>query len=354
MNILSTIVFHLNDFLHSFQFYPMFGFAFAAALPWLLGAAGIGTAAYGISSANKTNKANEQAQQASQADYEARLKAAQEGFAQMQEQYNQIRSERPDLTWQGYVGELITSLNDPNLTKAYAEAKQSDFQVLEALASKATSDNVENFQSAFDKASNGQGKEIIDSRNDLVLNDDTQARVARAYELRAPQISAVKYDENGDVVQGQRADKQVFQTAYETVVDTNRERLQNISQLERDRTATAISQQQRATDFMPFYDRTGFAATAFDKNRTERIDFQKLDEMQAFELMKTFASASMGITPTQPAYQGNSLAGSLVGSGITAAASGFASAYNGNKTPFVSGGRQSVVHGLGDRPNIYS
>lgn len=311
-------------------------------MTWAYVAVGVASIAVGAISSANANKANKAGQQASMDDYNKRIAEAQKGFAIMEQNYNAAKAERPDLTWEAYSAGLVKSLNDPALTKAYADSKAEDFKRLEVLAKRATTDNATTFKETFDSVSNGKGAEIINQRNDLVLNDDVEARVKRAYELRAPQIGAgtVRYDSKGKLIEGQRADKQVFSTAYEETVAANRERLANLSALERDRSSTAASQQQRASDFMSFYDATGLKATAFDKNRTEQIDFAKLDQMQAFQLMNTFAQASLGITATQPQYQDPSKGYAIAASGLTSIAAGYANnkQANANSSTSMSSG----------------
>ena len=316
-------------------------------MAWGLVITAVVSAGVGLYSANKADKANQSATNLSREDYESRIKAAQEGFAMMQEHYNAAKAERPNLTWEGYSAELVKALNDPKVTAAYAKSKASDFATLSQLAKSATEMNLDNFSKTFDDLNGGKGREILTARQDLALNDDTAARVTRAYELRAPQIGAgtVRYDEKGKLIEGQRADKQVFTTAYETVVDTNRERLANLTALERDRSQTALSQQERAKDFMSFYDSTGFKATAFQEQRNQQLDFQKMDEMQAFQLMSTFASAASGITPVQPQLQDTSRYSAMIGQAATSFASAYAN--NASKNNTANSGGETTQYGSG-------
>jgi hypothetical protein len=307
---------------------------------WIGLAISAASATYGAYQNNKAQKANEAAYGASQADYDKRIAAAQQGLGAMEAQYNKVKSERPDITWEGYVGELITSLNDPNLKKAYANAKQEDFNVLRSLASSATKDNAENFKATLNSVTNGQADNIVNQRNDLVLNDDTKARYTRALELRAPDIGAgtVKYDDKGQLIEGQRADKQVFQTAYEVTTETNRERLANLTALQRDSSSIAENQKEKALSFMPFYDRTGLAVNAFVDSRKERIDFAKMDEAQAFDLYKTFALAASGITPSQPNYQPAGPGNAAIAEGIKGAGSALGAYYTNKQNSAKSSG----------------
>ena len=303
-------------------------------MAWIYAVVEIGVALYGAYQTSQTNKGNQQAYGDSRADYEARIAAAQKGLAQVEDQYNKVREQRPDISWEGYVDSLVKSIDDPKLRAAYDSAKQKDFGVLRTLAKTASEDNSANFRIALNSASNGKAAEIIDQRNDLTLNNDTKQRFARAMELRAPEIGAgtVKYDEKGQLIEGQRADKQVFSTAYEVQDAVNKERLNNLAQLERDRSSVAASQQEKARSFMPFYDATGLSVNAFADNRKELIDFQKMDEMQAFDLYKTFAAAASGIQPSQPGYQSSAASQALTGQAVTAAGSALASYYKANQT----------------------
>lgn len=291
----------------------------------------LAVAAIGAGVAAKGAADNKQAQTVSRSDYENRLGLIKAGATQLLSQYNQVVAQRPGLSWDDFVDERVRALNDPNILAAYDNRKQGDFEVLRSIATIATNDNVDNFKTAFDKLSNGKGQEIINQRNDLVLNDDTAQRMTRAWELRAPEVGAgtVRYDPTGKLIEGQSADKKVFDTAYETVVATNQERQQNLAQLERDRTSAAESQQQKATQFMPFYDSTGYITSMDQQSRLERLGFQSTDESRAFGLYQAFAQASAGITPVQPNYQAGD---ALISSGSQIATGALASYYKNSKS----------------------
>lgn len=299
---------------------------------WISAIVGLAGTAVGVSQNASASKFNRMMYNQSREDYETRLQIAAEGAKTLGDQYNAVQGERPDLTWEGYVGELVKALKDPKLLEAYHNAKQEDFNVLRKLADTAGKDNTKQFQEIYDTLSHGRGQEIIDQRNKLVLEDDTAQRYARALELRAPQIGAgtVKYDNFGKLIQGQRADKTVFDTAYETVVDTNRERKQDLRALEGDRTAAAQSQQEKAKSFMGFYDYTGYSTANFDNQRKQQLDFQMRDEERAFELYKLFAAGSAGLVPSQPSYVSQTGGNELISSGTKLIGSALASYYGNN------------------------
>ena len=302
---------------------------------WIAAIVGIASVAGGVYQNSQQNKFNQNLYNQSREDYAMRLKLAAEGAKLLGDQYNKVQEERPDLTWEGYVGELVKALKDPRLLEAYHNAKQEDFNVLRKLAETASDDNTKQFQKTFDQLSHGKGDEIVDQRNKLVLEDDTAQRYARALELRSPSIGAgtVKYDSKGQLVEGQRADKAVFDTAYETVVETNRERKADLRALEGDRSTAAQSQQEKAKNFMGFYDYTGYSTANFDNQRKQQLEFQMRDEERAFELYKLFAAGSAGIVPSQPGYVSPTGGNELISSGTKLVGSALGNYYSNNNKP---------------------
>jgi ribosomal protein L20 len=281
--------------------------------------ASIGTAAYGAYQNKKAGDANEQAQALSRQDYAERLKAAGIAAKELNDQYNEIVKDRPNLSWESFVGDKIKAINDPYLRQFYTNAKKEDFDRMREFAQTATTDNIENLQSAADKLSNGRWKEIITKRDDLVLNTDAASRMARTYELAAPVrtgASTVKYDSKGQLVEGQRADKQAFSVAQEVQTQIEQEQKQDLRQLENDRLNAAASQTAKASQFMQFFDATGYA-TAAESDRSNLVNgYQAIDEQRAFDIYKMFAGASAGIAPVQPTYQSEGAGNELISAGV--------------------------------------
>jgi hypothetical protein len=291
--------------------------------------ASIGTAAYGAYQNKKAGDANEEAQALSRKDYAERLRAAGIAAKELNDQYNEIVKDRPNLSWESFVGDKIKAINDPYLRQFYTNAKKEDFDRMREFAQTATTDNIENLQSAADKLSNGRWKEIITKRDDLVLNTDAASRMARTYELAAPVrtgASTVKYDSKGQLVEGQRADKQAFSVAQEVQTQIEQEQKQDLRQLENDRLNAATSQSAKASQFMQFFDATGYA-TAAESDRSNLVNsYQAIDEQRAFDIYKMFAGASAGIAPVQPTYQSEGAGNELISAGVK-----LGSQYLGNK-----------------------
>ena len=297
--------------------------------------ASIGTAAYGAYQNNQTANANEEAQALSRQDYAKRLQEAGRIAKELNDQYNQIVGERPNLSWESFIGDKIKAINDPFLREFYTNAKKEDFARMREFAQTATTDNVENLQSAADKLSNGKWKEIIDKRDNLVLNTDAASRMARTYELAAPVrtgASTVKYDSKGQLVEGQRADKQAFSVAQEVQTQIEQEQKQDLRQLENDR-LNAASQTAKASQFMQFFDATGYA-TAAESDRTNLVNgYQAVDESRAFDIYKMFAGASSGIAPVQPTYQSSGAGNELISAGVKLGSQYISNNYGTKKQP---------------------
>lgn len=302
-----------------------------AIAAWGSLALGAGSLGLGLSQNSQTNNANQEAYRASQDDYAARLKAAGEMASQLNAQYNEIVANRPDLTWESFVKDKIKAINDPFLREFYTKAKKEDFAAMKEFADAATNQNSDNLLGVADKISGGRFKEFIRQRDDLVLKTDAASRMARAQELSAPMrtnADTVRYGSQGRLVEGQRADKQVFDVAQEVITETEREKKADLRQLEVDRLSAAQSSVQKASDFMGFFDATGYA-TAIEQDRSDKLfGFQALDEERSFRLYEMLAGASAGLTPSQPTYAQPGAGNSLIASGIqagTSALSSFAS-----------------------------
>lgn len=292
-----------------------------------------GTVAYGAYSNKKAADTNASREAQSRADYADRLKAAAVWAKQLGEQYNEIVGERPDISWESFVQNHIRAIDDPILRQAYTEAKAKDYEMLRTFASQASDDNVDNLERILDDISGGQWAALRDKRNELVMETDAQARMARAFELSAPVrsgASTVRYDSQGRLVEGQRADKQAFTVAQEVQTAVEQEQKQDIRQLQSDYTQVALSQQQRATDFMGFFDATGQAISMETNRSALEHGYQAMDEQRAFDMFKMFAGASAGTAPVQPLYQDTGVGNQLISSGLSGFSSSV-SAYGNQK-----------------------
>lgn len=303
---------------------------------WAGVAVAAGSAVIGAKQNADAADANSDAQALSRKDYAARLQAAARIAKEMSAEYDSIVGERPDLSWESFVKDKMKALNDPFLREAYTNAKSEDFNKMREFAKQATADNVDNLQSVADKLSNGKWKEIIDKRDNLVLNTDAASRLARTYELAAPLrtgASTVKYDNKGQLIEGQRADKQAFTVAQEVQTQIEQEQKSDLRMLENDRLNAAASQTAKANQFMQFFDATGYA-TAAEADRTNLVHgYQAVDEQRQFELYKLFAGAASGIAPVQPTYQNTGAGNELISAGVKLGAESLSNYYGSKKTP---------------------
>lgn len=276
-----------------------------AIAAWATVAIAAGSAYAGSQQNKKEAEQNARLEEEAKTDYAARLKLAGNTAKEMEREYNEIVKDRPNLSWESFIGDKIKAINDPYLRQFYSQAKAQDFEALRSFAKVASQDNVANLQKAADDLSGGRWKEITDKRNELVMQTDAGARMARAYELAAPVrtgASTVRYDDQGRLIEGQRADKQAFSVAQEVQTATEQEQKADLRQLETDRLSAAQSQTQKADQFMQFFDPTGYA-TAAEADRTALVNnYQKTDEERQFEMYKLWAQASSGIQPVQPNY----------------------------------------------------
>ncbi len=294
------------------------------------------SASAGIYMNRKNEKANAAARAASMGDYQSRLDAAAKVAAQMQGEYEDLLGERPNLSWEEYVKSKIKAIDDPYLRQVYTEGKSEDFEKLRQFAKIASSDNTDNLMEAADKLSGGTGafQKAIDERNRLVLDTDASSRFSRAYELAAPirtGATTVKYDSQGNLIEGQRADKQAFSVANEVQTEVEREKLSNLRALEQDRISAAASQTEKARGFLQFYDPTSFAIDLDNNRMAAEMGFQMADEDRAFKMYQMFAGAAAGITPTQPTYANPNAGNELISGGINLATNALTSYYGGKQ-----------------------
>ncbi len=297
---------------------------------------GAGTAIYGANQNKKIDDANQERFQISREDYAARLKEAAKWTAEIETEYNELLEQRPDLKWSEFVKDKTRAIADPFLREVYTNAKEEDFDVLRQLAKKASTDNLDTVVDLADEISGGKWKDYVDKRNELVMETNAADRYARAYELGAPVrtgASTVKYDDTGNLIEGQRADKQAFDIATEVTTEVEREQKQDLRNIQQDYLGAAERQSEKAKDFMGFFDATGYA-TAAEADRSALLnDYQKSDEAKAFEMYKMFAASAAGITPADPRYQSPTGGNELISGGVKLASSSLSNYGNQTKQP---------------------
>lgn len=277
-----------------------------AVAAWLGVAVAAGSAAYGASENEEAKDANASAQQASKDDYESRLQTTAKWAKKLQDQYNKIVKQRPSLDWATYVKEQIRNIDDPAVRNFYVNAKQEDFDNLQRFAEAATKNNTQSLLDTADQISGGRWRENMDRRAELINSTTAAQRYERANELVSPTImdpSTVRYDEQRRLIEGQRADKQRFNIALEQQAAAEQEQKADLRTYTNDILSAAQSQQQKATDFLQFFDPTGFGTAFATQQAAAEKGYQALDEERAWSIYDKFAGSAAGITPSQPTYQ---------------------------------------------------
>ena len=322
------------------------------------------TAGAGMYTNSQNRKANDKSQALSKMDYQQLLDLAAKTAVEMQGEYEALTAQRPDVTWEAYVRNKIKAIDDPYLREVYADKKDEDFSRLREFAKLSSSDNGDNLMAIADKLSGGEGKfsEILAKRDNLVMNTDAAGRFARTYELAAPirtGATTTKYDSKGNLVEGQRSDKQAFSIANEVQTEVEREQKTDLRSLEQDRISAATSQTEKARGFMQFYDPTGYASDMDDNRFSTELAFQSADEERAWSMYKMFAGQASGLTPTTPTYAdpnaGNQLIASGIKSGVDAVGSYYADKKTTEKAARASSAATAQLTGYGaTKTNPYS
>lgn len=312
-------------------------------MSWVATAVGVATTAYGAASSARTNKQNKRAAAQSKADEESRRERAVAELTKAQDSYNKLREERPGLTFDDWKNEYVKAISDPALRENFRKVREEDFVAATDFAKRASTGNVETFLQARDLVSQGAAPELTSRLNELALTADSPEAMKRAMELRSGYIPSgtVKYDQQGRLVEGQRADKQVFTTAYEADVAARDRQFRMSRDLLSDYTSIADRQSEKARDFLQF---ASIEPTARDLSTSAlrtAIGFQEADERNQFDLIRQYAAAAAGVQPVQPTYQPTTQSDALMAQGISTAVKGMASYYgNRTKTPTYNGPSQ--------------
>jgi len=307
-------------------------------MSWAAVAVGAGTAALGAASSAKTNKQNKQAAAQATADEKQRRERATKELTKAYAAFNSLREERPGVTFDQWKNEYVKAITDPVMRENFRKVKEEDFTAAAGFAAEATSGNVTNFLAARDIISQGAAPQLTETLNDIALTSDSDSAMQRAMEVRSGYIPSgtVQYDSQGRLVEGQRADKQVFTTAYE-VDAANRDRQFRMSRdLLADYTTTADRQTEKARDFLQFAGIEPVAREFAGKALATAIGFQQQDEQNQFDLIKMYAGAAAGVQPTQPTFRSSAASDALMGEGISAAIKGIAQYYGNQQQPATS------------------
>lgn len=301
---------------------------------------GIAGAAYGGISSARTNRQNRQAAADARAEEVARRERALAEMSKAQDAYNALREERPGVSFAQWKNEYVNAISDPVLREEFRKAKEDDFLSATDFAKRATTTNLETFLQARDLVSQGAAPELTQRLNELALTADAPAAMQRAMELRGGYIPSgtVQYDAQGRLVEGQRADKQVFSAAYEADVAARDRQFRMSRDLLSDYTSIADKQTERARDFLQFASLEPTARELTTSALNTAIRFQQQDEQNQFDLIRTYAAAAAGVQPVQPTYRSTAPSDALMGQGIADAIKGIASYYDQRpKTPTYTG-----------------
>jgi len=231
---------------------------------WIGAAVAVGSAAYGGYQSNKANKANKANQEAFNKATIKNEKEARKLFNGFINDYNSSKEKLEEgLSLQEYIGNMVKALGDPELQAQYRSARDGDWEQAQRFADEATDQNISTFDRIIDSVSGGDYDKFIEARNKTVLGEGIENLYKEARRLQAPKQMAgsVRRDpETGEVLGGQRADKFEFDISTTAIKENNDRIFAKSSQaIEADRN-TAARMQERAIQFLPMLDYSGFTA----------------------------------------------------------------------------------------------
>lgn len=301
---------------------------------WATVAVAAGSAAYGGYSTNKANKANKSNQEAYNKATQKSEKEAKKLFNQFLSGYNDAKAELEGLSLQEYIENTVDAIDDPELRKAYYDARNADWDLAQQLADEATEQNLDLFDTALERVGAGSYKDLITARNETILGEDLESIYARSRELQAPRQAAgsVRRDmTTGEPIQGQRGDRIEFQIATEEQLKQN-ERTFNRSRtaIEDDR-AAAVRQQERAISFLPMLDYSQFATTNVVQPYQQAKIQSQLAILQADASLANSAMNAAYRQPEKPLGIDTTASQQLTQDSMKALVGGLTSIYNDNK-----------------------
>lgn len=282
------------------------------------------SAGIGASSAAKTRASNEAlAEQARSDELERRSAAAREA-ERLIDEFNELREERPDVSIEGYLRDIVNTLGDEDAREAFESATKADFANAQLIADEASQANVDVFELMNEQVSGGRAADFLRERNRLIDETNSSAAFDRALQLRAPAIGAgtVQVDKDGNFIEGQRADRQVFQTAFEVSEAQRDKKYSRLTDaIASDRTV-AERQRERAVTFLPTTDFTSTSIGLVGESRAAQAAFQALDEERQFGLIQTFLGAAASDQTGTPTFGSTAAADKLTSEGISTALRG--------------------------------
>jgi len=282
----------------------------------------------GASDKAKADKANKQAAQDAQDSESQRRESTQAAISDFFDQYNKLREERPGMTIEEYVGDRLKVLNNPQLQEAFRSLTQKDFEQAQQLADMATEGNTENFKKALDSVSGGFAQIAQQKRNDIANTDTSEEAYKRAFQLYAPYVPAgsVENQSNQDSAL-QRSNKGGFQVAYE--VDQEQRQLQytRLSDILQSDRNLALSQQERASTFMPATSFVNYATDLHVNQRRDQLAMQLADENFYQSIIGGLLQQGYTDQTKTPGFKDTSVYDKMIADGTAAAVKGAADIY---------------------------
>jgi rubrerythrin len=310
---------------------------------WIGVAVSVASAGYGAYSSNKASKAGKANNQKYFDAVAANEEEARMMFDGFMKGYNESAEKLEEgMTIEEYVNRMVTALNDPTLNDAYRKARNGDWEQAQQFADIANRNNISAFDMIVETVSGGDYKAMLERRNQAVLSEDADSLFAEAQRLRAPRQAAgsVVRDEEGEAVGGQRTDKFEFEISESVVREQNDRTFGKARVALEDDRAAAQRQQQRASDFLPFLDYSGFVSQGVVQPLNAGSLSAQLAQLQAqANLANTAMAGATGMPVAPPAglasiYKSNQTTSAATGSGNTFASlsnagSSNAAAYSG-------------------------
>lgn len=303
-------------------------------MSWLYVAVGVGTAAAGYFGSQSTQRGNEKLSAQARQDEINRRGAASEELNKAFAAYEKLRSERKGIKFEDWRNEYAKGLQDEQLQQMFREIKEEDFQFASGIARQGTQQNIQNWAQSAQDISGGKAKQLLDIMNETALTDTTEAAYNRALELESGKIPAgsVQYDKDGRLIRGQRADKQLFTTAYEVGERQRDIQFRRARDLFGDYSDIALRQQEKARDYLPDFAYEPVVRELSSKAMESQLKFQMQDEMNQFQLIRDFAASAMGNQTANPQFADAGQYNQLISKGIDIAVKGAANSQNSNST----------------------
>lgn len=301
-------------------------------MPWVSLVVGVIAAGAGAAGTASTNRANKKAAAQAEADEMARREAASAEMQKAFAVYNGLRKKRKGVKFEDWRNEYAKGIADVGLRNLFQNAKREDFEYAADLAERATNVNLKTFGSSVNALSGGKAGEMRDIMSNIATEADAQSAYKRAMELESTLLPAgsVAYDESGRLVRGQRADKHMFSVAHETAEKQRDIQFRMTRDLFNDFTGMAERQQERAREFLPTASYEPIGRGLATRAMETRVDFQRMDESNQFQLIRDFAAAAMGNQTATPMFQNPGVYSELISKGIDTAVRGAATYASNN------------------------